>query len=308
MAVSKYIPTAVFAIAGFALLAVNVSNNVAEISRVAFAWDVAAVVVSLSGASALLSLFLARILSVSLLTGFLAAAVIVGCSATSVHLTADRIGGVDQDAAQPIVDANRKIERLESRIASLREIIATETPIEARECARYRPRIHKAERWPNCFDARGKIDAAQSELPRLVAERNELGEKRDPSRFTERFLGWSIGPRAATASAMIQPVMKAVLLEAATALLLLASGLLAPVSTASVRPVVTYGEVIDITPADPVVALLRQHRRGLTNDDVAAAIGITKSAASQRVTKLVEAGRVTRQRVGREVQIKLLTA
>lgn len=302
----KYIPAAVFAIAGSALLTVNVSNNVAEISRVAFAWDTAAVVVGLSGASALLSLFLARILRLSWLTGIFAAVIIVGCTATSVRLTADRIGSVNTDAAQPIIDANEKIGRLEHRIESLRKIIADQTPIEVRECARFIPSRHKAEGWPNCFDARGKIAAAQTELPARLAERNELGAKRDPSGFSARFLGWMAGPRAAAASDMIQPVMMAVLLEAATALLLMVSGLLAPASSVQVaRDPVAYREAIDITPPDPVVALLRQHRRGLTNDDIGVALGVSKSAASQRVTKLVAAGTVTRQRVGREVQIRL---
>jgi hypothetical protein len=300
----RYIPAAIFAIAGSALLAVNVSNNVAEISRVAFAWDTAAVVVGLSGASALLSLFLARIFGLSWLTGLLAAAIILGCTATSVRLTADRIGAVNTDAAQPIIDANEKIGRLEHRIESLRKIIADQTPIEARECARFSPSRHKAEAWPNCFDARGAIAAAQTELPVRLAERNELGEKRDPQGFSARFLGWIAGPRAAAASDMIQPVMMAVLLEAATALLLMVSGLLVPASAQPVRaPIVE--QMIDITPADPVVALLRQHRRGLTNDDIGTALGVSKSAASQRVTKLVAAGMVTRQRVGREVQIRV---
>ena len=309
MSFNKYMPAVLFATAGFALLAVNASNNVAEINRAAFAWDTTLIVVGLSGASALLSLFLARIFSLSLLTGLLAAVVVIGCTATSVRLTADRIGGVNQDAAQPIVDANSKIERLDRRIARLREIIVTQTPVEERECARFKPKRHKAENWPNCFDARGKLKAANSELPAQVAKREMLGEKRDPERFTERFLGWVSGPRAAAASGMVQPMMMALLLEAATALLLLVSGLLAPVSNA--RPVAFMPgqpDMLDITPvvkADPVISLLRQRRRGLTNDDVATALGVSKSAASQRVTKLVDAGTVTRQRVGREVQIKL---
>lgn len=321
MSLFKYIPAAIFAIAGSALLYVNCSTNVAAFLKATDAMDVAQVVVVLSCIGALFSLFQARIMRSSVLAGVVTLLVIIGCTVQSVRLTADRIGKVEQETSQPTVDRNGRIARLDRRIASLRKVIADQTPVEARECARFKPARHKAEDWPNCFDARGAITAATSELPVRLAERNALGEIEDTSAYSDRLLGWVMGPMASKASAMTRPMMLAVLLELATNLSLIVAGLLTPISSTAqiatqiatqARPVTETAvadQMIDITPrvtpADPVIKLLRQRPRGLTNDDVALALGVSKSAASQRVTKLVEAGTVTRQRVGRVVQIKL---
>ena len=58
-----------------------------------------------------------------------------------------------------------------------------------------------------------------------------------------------------------------------------------------------------VVPADPVIEALRQARRPLNNDELAAAMQVTKGESSKRVTELN--GAVQRIRMGREVQISL---
>jgi len=70
---------------------------------------------------------------------------------------------------------------------------------------------------------------------------------------------------------------------------------------------IDYANVRDLT--DPEIEELRRLLQAahapLTNDAVAAALGVTKSEASKRVGKGVAAGFVSKHRVGREVAISL---
>jgi DNA-binding Lrp family transcriptional regulator len=51
--------------------------------------------------------------------------------------------------------------------------------------------------------------------------------------------------------------------------------------------------------------LLRRAGRPLSNNEVAALSGVVKSEASKRVQKAIEAGIVSKRRVGKEVAIAL---
>ncbi|HRD77975.1 MAG TPA: helix-turn-helix domain-containing protein, partial [Hyphomicrobiaceae bacterium] len=64
-------------------------------------------------------------------------------------------------------------------------------------------------------------------------------------------------------------------------------------------------EPITVRPpvADPVIAALERAHRPLSNDELAAAMGVTKSEASKRVAAL--AGMVRKERDGRRVAISL---
>jgi len=54
---------------------------------------------------------------------------------------------------------------------------------------------------------------------------------------------------------------------------------------------------------DPVLEVLARARRPLSNDELAAAMGVTKGEASKRVAAL--AGRLRKERDGRRVAISL---
>ena len=302
----RRVASALFAIVGLAVVSVNTANNVVEINATAWAWDTTAIIVCLSLLSVTCSVFLASIVRVSKIAGVVALVVVTGCMVTSVRLTADRIGGIERDASQAVQNRNGRIARLDRRIADLRSELVVQRAIVARECARFHAKRHKPEDWPKCFNAKARVTAAEAEVPGLVTQRNALGERAVVQRHSERFLGWILGPGAGRASAMIQPVMIALLLEIGGALSLSISGLFLAwrvttrCTTEAIEPV-----SVECLPADPVVALLRQSRRALSNNEIAAALGVSAPAAHKRVTVLVENGTVTRQRVGREVAIRL---
>jgi hypothetical protein len=58
------------------------------------------------------------------------------------------------------------------------------------------------------------------------------------------------------------------------------------------------------TEVDPVIAALRRVKRPLSNDELAAILGVTKGTASRKVAALN--GAIRKDRVGREVAISLV--
>ncbi|MCB1511398.1 MAG: hypothetical protein KDJ36_10885 [Hyphomicrobiaceae bacterium] len=290
-----------FATAGLAVLTVNTGNNLTEINRVTFAWDTTGVIIALAATSALLSFFFGRIWRLSRAAGLAALLIIGGCMTTSVLLTTDRIGAVEEEGKDAGRDRNGRIRRLDQDIARLSEKADAQRPVAARECRGYRDGSSDPKRWPICLTARA-----------LMADyETTLGETRDTRRHSEKVLGWAFGPRAGHTIAMTRPVLVALLLEFGTSLLLTVAGLFAPRGRRPEPVVIDEGRMIDITPSvmDPaLVAVLtdaRRRQRALTNDDVAEALGVHKSVASLRVSRLVTAGLVRRDRIGRQVAITL---
>lgn len=300
-----------FATAGLAVLTVNTGNNLTEINRVTFAWDTTGVIIALAATSALLSFFFGRIWRLSTVAGLAALLIIGGCMTTSVLLTTDRIGAVEEEGKDAGRDRNGRIKRLDQDIARLSEKADAQRPVAARECRSYREGSSDPKRWPICLTARALMADYETKLERARAERKALGETRDTRRHSEKVLGWAFGPRAGHTVAMTRPVLVALLLEFGTSLLLTVAGLFAPSGRRPEPVVIDGGRMIDITPSvvDPaLVAVLtdaRRRQRALTNDDVAEALGVHKSVASLRVSRLVTAGLVRRDRIGRQVAITL---
>lgn len=294
---SRYCISAIFAIAGLALLVVNTGNNVAEITRTEWAMDTVAVVVGLSIMAALLSLFLARIWGLSWVCGLVALTVTIGCAATSMRLTMDRIGGVDEDSKHGGRVINGRIQRADAEVERLQRLIESQRPIAARECRGHIEGRSDPKRWPNCLTAQGLIDQYEAGMATAKAERVKLGEAVTVERHSERFLGWVFGPNAGRASAMIQPVMIASLLEVGTALLLSIAGLFASSGGRRQPP------IIDVTPIDPAVAVLKAGP--LSNRQLAARLGWSESRASRHIQALASDGLVS---VARDGKRKLIAA
>lgn len=79
------------------------------------------------------------------------------------------------------------------------------------------------------------------------------------------------------------------------------------VSTVSTVSALDVSEVPKVSDRelDELRRVLRSANAPLTNTDVAKALGVVKGEASKRVSKAVEAGMVSRQRIGKEVSITL---
>ncbi len=79
------------------------------------------------------------------------------------------------------------------------------------------------------------------------------------------------------------------------------------VSTVSTVSALDVSEVPKVSDRelDELRRVLRSANAPLTNTDVAKALGVVKGEASKRVSKAVEAGMVSRQRIGKEVAIRL---
>jgi hypothetical protein len=103
---------------------------------------------------------------------------------------------------------------------------------------------------------------------------------------------------------LLWPFAKAMMLEVAT-IVFLGLGLgHKTVSSSSVAKPVTVATVSEPeTEVDPVIAALRRVKRPVTNDELAAILGVTKGTASRKVAALN--GVIRKDRVGREVAISL---
>jgi hypothetical protein len=224
--IGRYLISAIFAIAGVGLFSVNTANNLAEINRGAFAWDTSAVIVGLATMSALLSLGLTRIWRTSIGIGCAAALVIVGCMTTSVRLTVDRIGGIEDDGKRVSRNHNGAIDRVEANIARWREKLAVQRPIAALECRGYTAAANPKV-WPKCMTARALIATYEAKLDGARAQRAGLGERISVGRHSERVIDWLFGVSAGRAMTLMQPVLIAGLLEVGTALMLGLAGLFA---------------------------------------------------------------------------------
>ena len=79
------------------------------------------------------------------------------------------------------------------------------------------------------------------------------------------------------------------------------------VSTVSTVSALDVSEVPKVSDRelDELRRVLRSANAPLTNTDVAKALGVVKGEASKRISKAVEAGMVSRQRIGKEVSITL---
>lgn len=79
------------------------------------------------------------------------------------------------------------------------------------------------------------------------------------------------------------------------------------VSTVSTVSALDVSEVPKVSDRelDELRRVLRSANASLTNTDVAKALGVVKGEASKRISKAVEAGMVSRQRIGKEVSITL---
>lgn len=285
MALFKYLSACFLASCGIGLGAINVWNNAIAINGGDFVLnDLTALVAGLALLAALLSVSLGAVTRKSTVAGVLCVLAIAGCVFTSVGYTLGRVGSVADSGASEALSHNARIELVESEVRALTE------KRDAEEA--------NGGCGPQCRAIEKRLEAQRATLAGLGSRMvvDPAGERLEAVTG-----GWLTAAQYRTA----HPVVTAATLELGVSLLLTIAGLFWPKHTAPrLAPVV--GEMIDITPADPLVALLKRHPRGLTNDDVAAALSVTKSAASQRVSKLVDAGRISRQRVGREVQIKLL--
>jgi len=293
----RYLATFLFMAAGLGLLAVNTGNNLAEINRTAFALDTSAVIVGLAVMSALLSLSVVPIWRLSRPTALLAGVIVLGCMITSVRLTTDRIGGVDDTGRQISRNTNGRIARADQAIAALSKKIEAQRPVAGRECRGYVEGRSSPKLWPKCLTARSLISDYETKLEATQAERGTLGEKVTEARHSERFLTWIAGTRAGTAATMVQPVLIATLLEIGTALLLSISGLFA--SNARRHT------VIDLKPVtlDPVLAVLQ--RGPLSNRELAKRLGWSEAKTSRQVALRERAGDLNAVRKGKVKLIAL---
>ena len=293
--------SALFACAGVGLLIINTANNLAEINRVAFAIDTSAVVIGLAAMSALFSLFFAQIWRMSRCWGFLIVVIMIGCMSTSMRLTADRIGDVAETGKQPGRNTNGRITRLDATIGSWEGKLETQRPMAALECRGY-TEASNPRNWPKCLTARALISQYEARLEATYAERSRLGETLTVERHSERFIAWMFGTKAQRATSLFHPVIIAGLLELGTMAMFGIAGLFA---VACREPGRANAATLELVPADPVVALLARRQQTLTNQEIAQCLGISPSAASQRVKLLTASGTVTRQRVGKHVAIRL---
>ena len=302
---TTYINAALFAIAGIALGSVNAWNNAVQVNGGAFELnDLTAVVAGLAIAGAMLSMSLASIAQRSRMVAALAVIAIAGCIATSVGFTLGRIGSVADAGAEKAEAHNAQYWRAKSDIKRLGPRIEKQRQVEALECRGFNPERDKPKIWPKCFTARGLLAAYEKDHQAASASLASLGSRKvvDPAgeRLEAVFGGIGI---TADGYRTAHPVIVAGTLELGVSLLLTIAGLFG--ATGRHEPRIIEGKAIDITPPDPVTALLQREGRALSNREVADRLGITPSAASQRVKLLADAGSVSRERIGRTVAIRL---
>jgi hypothetical protein len=245
--------------------------------------DLTAMVAGLAIVSAMLSFSLGAISQKSIITAALAVVVIAGCVFTSVGYTLGRVGSVADGGAAGAVAHNANIARAEQRVADLNSGVKAEAANGGcrTECKKLIKRLEAAQTALDTLGARQVVDPAGERIEAVTG-------------------GWLSADRYRTA----HPVITAATLELGVSLLLTIAGMFASSGKRHV-PNVIEAEMIDITPADSVTKLLQQHPQALTNAEIAEALGISAPAASQRVKKLVAAGVVQRDRVGRQVAIRL---
>lgn len=307
----RYLIFAVFTMAGIALGALNVWNNAMAINDGQLVFnDLTGIVAGLAVTGALLSLALGSIAKRSWIVGLMAAVVIVGCTVVSVGYTLKRVGGVSDAGAGDALAHNGRIKRTKGRLADLRSKLEKQREVAARECRGYKPGKSNPAKWPLCLTAQGLVGSYEADIAAANATLNRLGAPRVADSAGQRIEAL-LGGVGITAERYrtAHPVITAGTLELGVNLLLTVAGLFAASggqrrrSEAPGKP--NDGEMIDITPADPVERLLRQQRRALTNTEIAKALGISPPAASQRVRRLIDAGAVRSERVGRKVAISL---
>lgn len=163
-----------------------------------------------------------------------------------------------------------------------------------------------------CRAKRNTVAALDERAGKLQGEL-AAGEKSAPGDLGAETWAWaSMGLLTADAVRKGGVVAFALGLDVAIwALVWLATTILArPVSMVSSVSTVSALDVSEVPKVsdrelDELRRLLRRADAPLTNSDVARALGVVKSEASKRVSKAVEVGMVSRQRVGKEVAITL---
>lgn len=279
----RYILMIIFATVGLGLGAINVWNNSVAINNGHLVFnDLTAMVAGLAITAMMLSASLAMVFRRSAFFGVLVALTIVGCTATSLHLTLTRVGGVSDGAAKAALSHNAKIDQTQSEV---KRLVAAESA----ECS--------TGIGPKCRKLGKDLQAAKSALVGLGAR-----QVVDPA--AERVSAALQGVISPAQYRVALPLITAGSLELGVNLLVAVAGMFA--SGGNRKQVVVEAQAVDITPADPVVCLLRRRNGAkLTNAQVADALGISAPAASNRVKRLVADGVVRRERVGREVAIRL---
>ncbi len=303
----KYILFAVFATAGVGLGTVNVWNNAMAINDGTFILnDLTAVVAGLAITAALVSLALAMISKRSTVLALLAVFVIAGCTATSLHYTITRVGGVADNGASESIAHNTRIDRAKARTSELRSLITPQMQTEARECRGYIEGRSNPKNWPKCLTARGMLQGYRDELATHTAALASLGAVRVVDPAAERISSAVGGVISPEQYRRVLPLITAGALELGVNLLLAIAGLFVAGSPGG-SPLRKQPDVIEAhaVPLDPVVLALRQHG-ATSNRELARRLGWSEAKTSRSVRDLRRDGVLISQQAGRQKLISLV--
>jgi hypothetical protein len=312
----RYFTALVFASVGIALLFTNIWNNAAAINGGELVFnDLTAVVAGMAIGGALLSISIGAVAKKSTVGALLSMLLILGCTATSVHYTLSRIGGVadssvavgDNHARQSKllaaeIDGHKKSAEIwEQRLTDAKTGIAN-------ECNGKPPKSLNRKSWPNCRSHDDSADIARDKLASLSAQIStarsaliNMGPAPVTSPVAQRYADLVGIPVATYRNAM--PIVTAFSLEGLVNMLFVIAGLfMASVPNTSSAPI---HQMKDVTPPDPIVDVLQRVGRPVNNGELANLTGLSGATAHRRVADLVSTGRVSKTRNGREVQIRL---
>ncbi len=299
------IPFAIFAIAGVGLGGVNVANNATAINGGEIVWnDLTLLVAGLAITGALLSAALASVIRRSLIVGSLMALTVLGCTATSLHYTLHRVGGVSDAGAHTALAHNAQLAHHRREVSRLTGEIEKQQTIAARECRGYRDGKSNPKRWPNCLTARGLVAQWTAQKTSAEAKLAALGAPRVTDPSAERVSQATGGLITPAQYRTLRPLVTAGSLELGCNLLFVVAGMFAPAGGRRQRGSVIEAHAVDITP-DPVVEALRLSGAA-SNRELAQRLGWSEAKTSRAVKRLRHEARVTSHQHGRQKLIALV--